>query len=318
VDPRIVEVARTVVVDRCFDDLALDTGIDVVRETELNAGIALLRETRTDYDLRAQRVTALADAAIGQSHDVGRLYRDSMPRADGADVHLWLGATIVAEAWQIRGMGGTDADRLGLFRDILRDAQEPLLTAASLAPDDPVPWAMLQNYAMGMGMDRANLDALWARIADRCPTLFFGNVRRLQALAAKWGGSHEEMFAFARAAAISAPAGDPLTAMLPLAHAEYLGASGIQPRQHFNANVVDELVAAESRWRATARPRPDSLWAHNIFGWAMLRAGDDARAVWHLSRVNRRSTSIPWAYEDDTATAFATALVALGMTVAQR
>lgn len=311
-DPRIAEAARTVVVDRCFDDLALDTGIEVVREAELNAGVALLRETRTDYDLRAQRVTALADAAIGQSHDIGRLHREGMARADDADVHLWLGATIVAEAWQIRG------DRLGLFQEILQDAQEPLLTAASLAPDDPVPWAILQNYAMGMGLDRGHLDSLWTHIADRCPTLFFGNVRRLQALAAKWGGSHEEMFAFARAASVSAPAGDPLSAMLPLAHAEYLAASGLSARQHFNANVVDELRAAETRWRAAARPRPDSLWAHNIFGWAMLRAGEDVRAVWHLSRVNRRPSSIPWAYEDDPALAFAGALVSLGMTVAQR
>jgi uncharacterized membrane protein YedE/YeeE len=55
-----------------------------------------------------------------------------------------------------------------------------------------------------------------------------------------------------------------------------------------------------------------------MFGWAMLRAGNDVRAVWHLSRVNRRPTSLPWAYEGDTATVFAGALVALGMTVAQR
>jgi hypothetical protein len=65
--------------------------------------------------------------------------------------------------------------------------------------------------------DRDHKDAIWREVIARCRTLFPAHSARLQILAKKWGGSHEEMFEFD-----AAPTGDPLAAMVPLAHFEVM------------------------------------------------------------------------------------------------
>lgn len=300
------------IVDRTWRDMALDAGVDAVGDGYLAAGTALLRETRKDPELRAQRVEALGRAAIGRSAAIAALLTEETADADTADLLLWLGRTVIDEAWQIRGDGWADSvgpDRFKLFHATLVNARDPLLAAAELNPEDPVPWEVLQWMALGLEAGRDAKDSIWREVSRRVPTLFPAHWGRLQVLSEKWGGSHEEMFAFARSSAAVAPAGHPLTAMLPLAHAEYLlcerqpllerRSSRAYTRfsaAHYDPETVQELREASDKWADGKLPHPRDLEAHHLFGAILADCGDDERARVHLAEVGDRVHGIPWDY----------------------
>ncbi len=320
-------LAERLVLDRCWDDVALDAGVDAVREGHRKAGLALLRECRDEHELRTQRVRALAVAAVGQSAEIKAMVTEELSPAEGADVLLWLGCTLIAEAWEIRGAGWARTvgdDRFKLFFARLREARDPLMAAARLAPTDATPWVELQRYARGMRLDRAQRDLVWVEAIQRSATSYPAHAARLQNLALKWGGTHEEMFAFARDTVAKAGPGSPLAAMLPIAHAEYLlkegdrfiaeGSTWSYVRfnvRYFVPEFRAELTEAELKWGADADKGPYAKEAHNLFGWAMLEAGSADRARWHLSFVGNRPSNLPWDYAGEHA--FARALVRLGL-----
>ncbi|WP_424189207.1 hypothetical protein ACOBQX_12205 [Actinokineospora sp. G85] len=311
----IAAIAETLVLDRCWDDMALDAGVDAVRDGHLKAAQALLRECRDYHELRTQRVRALADAAVGQSMEIRSMIARGLGQPDAADALLLLGSTLLAEAGEISGN-----DRLAAGR--LREARDPLLAAAKLAPVDATPWVELQRCARAM---RLNGDRVWHEAIKRCPTSYPAHSTRLQSLTAASGGSHEAMFEFARDTADKAPVGSPLTAMVPLAHAEYLmqegdrfltdGSTWAYVRLHtryFRGPLREELRRADEKWSGgTARVRAYDKEAHNLFGWAMLEAGDHARARAHLAFVGNRPSALPWSYGGEHA--FARALIRLGL-----
>ncbi|MGI5121046.1 hypothetical protein ACQEU5_16140 [Marinactinospora thermotolerans] len=302
----------TYIPGRCWKDPALDAGVDAVEEGHLLAGTALLRECRDDPEKRAQRVEALGGAAVGHSgHIAGLLEEETDPR-DAADILLWLGSTLIREAWKIRGGGWAETvgrDRFKLFFATLAEAREPLLASAHLFPEDPVPWVCLQSFAMGSQLDRADKDEIWRNIIERCPTIFPGHWGRLQILSDKWGGSHEEMFDFARTTARTAPSGHPLVAMLPLAHAEYLlrermplldeGSYKAFVRfsvDHYSVETVAELKEASERWLSGGEEHPRDIEAHHLFGGVFADCGDDDAARLHLGRIGDRFMAVPWDY----------------------
>ncbi|WP_133742774.1 hypothetical protein [Actinorugispora endophytica] len=300
------------IVDRTWHDMALDVGVEAVGEGYLAAGTALLGETRKDPELRAQRVEALGRAAVGRSDAIAALLTEETADAAAADLLLWLGRTVIEEAWRIRGDGWADSvspDRFKLFHANLLNARDPLLAAAELKPEDPVPWEALQWMALGLELGRDAKDSIWREIGKRVPTLFPAHWGRLQILSEKWGGSHEEMFAFARSSVEAAPHGHPLTAMLPLAHAEYL----LCERQpllerrfsrayvrfsvaHYDSGTVRELQAASDKWENGMLPHPRDLEAHHLFGAILADCGDDERARRHLAGVGDRVHGVPWEY----------------------
>ncbi|UOE17846.1 hypothetical protein NI17_013220 [Thermobifida halotolerans] len=318
-----------ITVDRCWRNPALDAGVDAVEEGALNAGVTLLREARTDPELRALYVDALSEAAVGRSGQIRALLTSETDRQEAADILLWLGGTLISEAWKIRGAGAADtvgADRFKLFFATLTEAREPLLAAAEINPDDPVPWNGLQWFAIGMQLDRGEKDYIWQRVVERFPTLYPAHWGRLQMLSAKWGGSHEEMMEFARGSVESAPPGNPLTSMVALAHAErQLGRmSELASRRRYVAairmnvtyysdQVKQELVEAARRWCAAPVEHPRDLQAHNLFAWSFKEAYEEDHARWHLHQVGDRAHRWPWGSGGDPAGEFAKARSRFGL-----
>ena len=99
----------------------------------------------------------------------------------------------------------------------------------------------------------------------RDPYNFDAHLSAVSFLCEKWYGSHEEMFAAARAPATSAPTGSSV-AMLPLiAHFEYaLREYGFETRteslpakaNYFRrAEVIGEIDACAAKWRGAGDPR---------------------------------------------------------------
>ncbi|GAA3967249.1 hypothetical protein [Thermobifida alba] len=299
-----------VVVGRCWDNVALDAGVEAVEEGHLAAGTALLRESRDDPELRALYAEALGGAAVGRSAQIHALLSADTAEQDAADLLLWLGRTLIDEAWQIRGDGTADTvgpERFKLFFATLARARDPLLAAAEINPDDPVPWACLQWFALGMQLDREEKDYVWQRVIERCPTLYPAHWGRVQILAPKWGGSTEEMMEFARGSVELAPEGHPLTSMIALAHRERLHdvvrdlvrrrrfiAALRTFRRYYDEEVTAELLAAAAKWCTAPVPHPRDLEAHHQFGWAFHHTPALDHARWHLYQVGNRTHRETW------------------------
>jgi hypothetical protein len=110
-----------------------------------------------------------------------------------------------------------------------------------------------------MQLGRDGLDRIWLELTDRNPSLYAGHISCSQALCKKWWGSDAEVLDVAEAAVATADPGDPLTAVLAVAHLEIGGEIGIwddlnaylaRPRVH------GALADAADRWLSEPAPIP--------------------------------------------------------------
>ncbi|GAA0965970.1 hypothetical protein GCM10009555_006690 [Acrocarpospora macrocephala] len=281
----------------------LDETVTAVHRRNLEAGLPALAATRGDPEVRALRVEALARAAVGMSKGIESLIvRDQT----NADLWLWLGRTRIEEAWEIKPevkARAVQAHRLEAYHAAMEQARQPLLTAAGLAPNDPVPWESMLWLALGLERPRADKDSVWFECARRWPTLYSANVARLVTLSPGWGGTAQEMFEFARTTASRAPEGSPLPALLPLAHFENVAAERTPMSRGgwFSFDVQREIVSAAGQWseRRIGPPHPRSIEAHNAFGAAFYVADLRRPARGHLVRTSGRYSRVPWAHLGD-------------------
>ncbi|SPL88642.1 unnamed protein product [[Actinomadura] parvosata subsp. kistnae] len=288
-------------VGRSWDDPSLEQVLPQVKAGRLEPGLELIRQARGDHELRALRVQQLAVAGAAHTEAIRRV-------GDGdADGLLWLGAALIEQAWAIRGgsyAAYVSDDRFTRFWEVLSSAADPLRQAAEALPDDPVPWDRLQRHAIGMQSGRAELDRLWAELTARDSHLYLGHYGRVQALCAKWYGSDQEVLAFARKTTASARPGDPVTAMVPLAHFEVVWSrinETEQPAQEVleayfgSSDVIDALVEAADKWQDGSQPHPRALDAQHLFGAAFYFGGHPTRAQRLLAGAGRRMPEIlPW------------------------
>lgn len=284
-------------------DEALTAALPKVRGGDLRAGLQLLAGTRDDAEARSLCLENLAEAALGQSARLAELSADDP--AD-PDLCLWLGATRVDEAWKARSAYRAEyveAEQFGRFWRLLALAGPPLYRAAELLPADPVPWDKLQWHGIGMQLERDELDRIWRELTDRDPSLYSGHISRSQALCKKWWGSDAEVLDFAETAVAEAEPGDPLTAVLAVAHLEIgleIGSWDDLNGYLARPSVHSALAEAADRWLAADRRHPRDLEAHHFFGAVFYRAGDHDRARFHLGRVARtRALARAWGYADE-------------------
>ncbi|WP_245973998.1 hypothetical protein [Thermomonospora umbrina] len=284
-------------------DPALDHAVEAVRDRYLRVGSAVLAHSRTDPELRSLRVEALAKAATGWSQGIEALLAEE---PGNPDLWLWLGRTRVEEAWRIRpGARARSVQAAGYtaYSKQMNSAREPLMTAAELFPDDPVPWESLMWLALGLDLDREEKDSLWEQAHQRWPTLFGSHVARVVTLSPQWGGMMEEMFDFARVAMSTAPREDPRAALIPLAYFEYFvqERSGIirGSSSWFSAEECRDVETAARGWFEGQHPHPRTVEAHNLFGAAFYLADARRPARQHLIRTCGRPSGLPWHYLGD-------------------
>lgn len=292
--------AARVISGRPWRDPVLDRACDAVRERYLRVGVSALWETRTDFELRSLRVEYLAKAAVGLSKGIEALLTQD---PHNPDLHLWLGRTLIEEAWRIRPAARSRSQQAGgyqAFTKALHNARAPLKTAAELFGDDPVPWESMQWLALGLDTDTDDKETLWNRASERWPTLYGAHVARVISLSPQWGGVAEEMFDFARVAMSMSSREDPRAALIPLAYFEYF----VQERSGlikgssswFSAEEIRDVEAAARGWHEGHRPHPRTLEAHNLFGAAFHLADARRPARNHLLRTQGRPASLPWSY----------------------
>ncbi|GGL20168.1 hypothetical protein Sme01_37790 [Sphaerisporangium melleum] len=288
-------------------DAVLDDAVAALGRGYLEPAIPALVATRADPESRALRVEALARAAAGLTGGIEALIeRDRV----NPDLWLWLGRARIEEAWLIKPdvrARAVQADRMRVFQQAMESARAPLTAAARFLPADPVPWVCLLWLALALERPREEKDSLWAEAWRRHPGLYAAHVARLSTLSPGWGGTSQEMFDFARAAGAAAPPGDPLWALIPLAHFEHMSQERPgRSRAWISFDVQREISAASGRWLdgRGARPHPRVVEAHNAFGAAFYLADMRRPARGHLSRTGGRFSELPWSHLGDPAKEF--------------
>ncbi|TDC69615.1 insulinase family protein [Actinomadura sp. GC306] len=289
-----------------WDDAALKAVLPRVGDGDLRAGLELLARTRDDGETRCLYLENLTTAAAGQSAQLAHL---AATTPGDPEAQLLLGAVRIEEAWQARSAYRAEyvtEEQFGQFWQLLSQAGPPLHRAAALLPADPAPWERLIRYGIGMQLERDAQDRFWQEVTDRHPFLYAAHMTRSQTLARKWWGSDAELLDFAESAVAAAPPGDPVTAVLALAHIEIGGDIGTwddlnaylaRPRVHA------ALADAADRWQSDPRPHPRALEAHQYFGAVFYRAGDHDRARHHLARAGRtKGIDRAWGYAEDSTT----------------
>lgn len=293
--------------DPTLGDVDLSAALTAVTAGDWQPAAHLLGAT-ADPDTRAHRVDVLAAASVrrGRWLDQWLATHPDDPHALVVRAHAG-----VIRAWEIRGGDWTprDVDR---FLEALEDAELDIQAAIQAAPHDPTPLVSRLRTARGLQLGAHEHEIRLAALRAMVPFHREGLCQALQFKAAKWFGSTDEMFAFARQASADAPAGSAATLLVLVAHIEhYMALSNRSPSlgdKHLTSDAVRaEVVAAEQRWLAgDAGPSPvDAVWAHNVLAFVYWLAEQPERAAVHLAETRQHLADWPWEYTGDPSVAHA-------------
>lgn len=253
----------------------------------------------TDPDDHAFYISVAADVP-GVQEWIGE-WIDAEPRSTLPV--LVRGAHAVHWAWEARGARSasrTGEERFQEFWRRLKIAENCLDEVAERDPDDTTARAFLVKSARGRQVSRDEGQRRFDDVVARHPGHLLAHEQMLQHRCAKWSGSHEQMFDFARGAVAKMPAGSPLGVLIPAAHLEMWLAlrSGQDDEYLRGAEVVAELNAAadQSVRHPDYRRRPGWPVAHNYFALLFARAGDHRSAAEQFEVIGDLVTERPWYY----------------------
>ncbi len=218
-----------------------------------------------------------------------------------------LGRAQTRDAWAIRGRAfaaDVDPSAWSGFFSGLEKAEETLQRAVELGPGSADPWVGLMTTARGLELGREEVTRRFNEAHGRDPFRADACNTMLQGLCHKWGGSHEEMFDFARWVEAEAPADSPARVVLPMAHIERV-VSGMSEGLRFVSYSTQPDVAAEltdAAWSYLDAVGSDVEAQHleplNAMLLALIAVDRRSAAATHriIERVAGRATEMPWRY----------------------
>jgi hypothetical protein len=221
--------------------------------------------------------------------------------------NLIQGSTALRFAWAARGSGRANSvteSGWKYFHKYLEVAQQRLLRAGEQDSEDPTAYSLLQPVAMGMQLDREITEQWFLEAIRRDPTNQAAHFRYLITLCKKWGGSHEEMYAFARLTTANAPVGSTLHTILYLAFQEfYLYVSRFDnDKPGAQAFLNDESIRQESVsvYQKSLEQRPkiervSDYGPHNVAAWWFLKLNMPDIVRRETKKIGRNFTEYPWA-----------------------
>ncbi|MDP1902372.1 MAG: hypothetical protein Q8K96_18280 [Rubrivivax sp.] len=232
----------------------------------------------------------------------------TMPRSSVA--HTLLGASLIVTGWKARGNSYADDVDAGAwqpFLEGLENAEQPLHMAANLDPASADPWAWLIHAAFAQDAARAELKRLFAEATSRTPLHWPSHYKYFNATTQKWGGSHEEMFAFAHASARSAPRASVIHCLVPAAYNDYALALGRRSHERIRTKKsAAEICGALYAWLNTDAAGLDrrlerlsggfSSYGLNHFAVACYLCGAHADAKALLQALHGEIESTPWVW----------------------
>jgi hypothetical protein len=216
--------------------------------------------------------------------------------APGSAIPLLVrGAHAIQGAWALRG---TDWEpRPGAETtvvQILRGADADLAHAAALDRTDPSAAMLMIRAARGLQLPLGERQERFQQLVSRDPTHRRGHTEMLRALSAKWGGSHDLMFQFARQTAGRAQAGSSLFGVIAEAHVErWLVADrdGADAGYWRRDDVVGEIraAAAASVEHPGFPTTPLAVVDRSTFAFCFASMGD-----WAAARRQFQAMTVPY------------------------
>ncbi|WP_411107101.1 hypothetical protein [Streptomyces sp. cmx-4-9] len=242
--------------------------------------------------------------AVGDTAGVER-WIDTVLEAepDAALPRLVAGVRYISWGWEARTGARAQhvsREKFEVFHARLRTAEQWLYEAAEREPQWTSPWCGLQTTGRGLQVGQSTARRRFEATVRRDPHHLRAHQQQLQQVCDKWGGSHEEMHAFARTSAFGAPGGTLLGQLVAIAHLEHwlsLDAGADRVYMH-RSEVADSLhEAAEHSFR-----HPDFVrrgaWIQvlNTFAMAFSLAGERGAARECFRATEGRVTEFPWYY----------------------
>lgn len=272
-------------------------------------------------DWVSARATLLAMSNVSRSFAISSNHLDEEPPVATAERwvaeapddgvgHLVLGSLLVDWAWEARGGGYVDTvaeNAWDVFFGRLQRAEPTLIHASRLIPASVEPWVALIRCGIGLQVPLEELTGRFDEGQRREP-FHPGLVgSTLQMLCAKWHGSHDQMFAFARMVAAEAPDGSAAIGALPMAYLEYvLQNARDMPLEDAcklisGMDVRQELRAAAERsiFHPSFVPDAFGLSAANKFLVAFYQGDHDLETERVLGLLRGRYCSMPFRYFGD-------------------
>jgi hypothetical protein len=299
-------------IDQTTGDAALDAAVEAAEDprapvaARIDGALAYLAGVRHDPEQHVLVGSLLTGALQGELDELRARARSAGRGPEAADLLGLLCEALVSAGWAIRGNDlakNVAKEAWGPFLALLAEADEVGAAALGLVPDHAHAACSRMMTALGLGLG-GDFGRRFEVARRSRPTLYPAHWFMLTGSCAKWFGSDERMWAFAAATVEHAPPGDPLTAMLALAHYEHRISLRRRelPRREVDRtwraairSGLPDLVAASDRWlEGPARPHPRDFEAHQLFGWVFQQGGDHERARGHLELGTLQMATVPW------------------------
>ncbi|MEU6341939.1 hypothetical protein ABZ883_13480 [Streptomyces sp. NPDC046977] len=235
-------------------------------------------------------------------------YEQWMPKVveaegDSGPALLVAGARAVQWAWDARsGASASHVSReqFRIFHERLETAEDLLYRAAEREPGWASPWYFLQMCGRGLEVGQDIARRRFEASVRRHPGHLGAHQQQLQQVCAKWGGSHEEMHAFARQSMEDGPEGGPLGMLVAVAHLEHWvhldsGPDGTYITQERVRQELHEAADRSVRHPGFAgRIEAPECW--NAFAMAFALNGDKQAAAAAFAATGGLVTRFPWQY----------------------
>lgn len=227
---------------------------------------------------------------------------------DNPDAWLLSGAYSIHKAWENRG-GGLGADVLlpdrELFEQGLSRAADELMRAAELNPDDALPYALLIHVMRGLSVNENKALGAFDEAKAREPSHLTAHRAMLIYFAAKWLGSHEDMFEMARGASYDEPPGSLVPSIMARAHIErwsyMLNFDKLedQAARYFGkVDVCREVLWAYDRCFGGEPPEASPMvrLAAGDFAFCLAQMGEKVKARKMFDIIGNYPDDYPWYY----------------------
>jgi len=232
---------------------------------------------------------------------------DNWLRASSSPVARLVGGDhLIHWAWEARGQDWAPSPgSQQAFEERLAGADALLGQAAAADAADPTAFCLMLRVARGRQLPLAERRQRYEHLRARDPSHRRGHTEMVRALAEKWGGSHDQMFAFARETAGRAGPGSSLHGLIAEAHVErWL----VADRRGADHDYWRRPQTAEEIRRAAAaafdpggfRASPMSVIDRSYFAFCFTQMGDLSEARRHFAAMSV-PYRWPWAMFGDPA-----------------
>ncbi|MGE3182663.1 MAG: hypothetical protein AB7N71_13605 [Phycisphaerae bacterium] len=228
------------------------------------------------------------------------------------DAVLTHGATLIVWAWDARTASYAEhvrADQWQSFGERLKQAKKVMDRALSVCPEDPSVWCEMMSLAIGTHEDFDTIKKYFKRAVAIDPWNAGAHSRMLQASCAKWYGSSEVMWKFARSVTSAPDCPPTFQSLLAQAHLEELfdrfrkaGSSDGEKieSEYWGDSAVRKEIMEAYKVFSTAHPQRTTnaeFYAGNHFAFALYSIGAYGKAVKEFELLDYRVTQFaPWGY----------------------